>query len=286
MKHESSYTDLIGASELNVLLRDPTCRIVDCRFELADPARGRALYRAGHIHGAVFADLDKDLAGPVGPQSGRHPLPDVEAFRQKLCAWGIANDSQVVAYDQGNGASASRFWWMLRWLGHERVAVLDGGLGAWEAFGGELDADEPPVARTEYIARPDAAMVATTQEIEAMLAAGEPCLLVDARDERRFRGEVEPIDPVAGRIPGSVNLPFQRNLDSSGQWRSSKELREIWRCCWQDGGTDLPIALCGSGVTACHLILAAKRAGLPMPRLYVGSWSEWIRDPNRPIALG
>ena len=286
MKKESSYTDPIGARELNSLLRDPACRIVDCRFELADPARGRTLYRAGHIPDAVFADLDKDLAGPVGPQSGRHPLPDVETFRQKLCTWGIANDSQVVAYDQGNGASASRLWWMLRWLGHERVAVLDGGLGAWEAFGGEVDADDLPVARTEYIARPDAAMVATTQEIEAMLAAGKPCLLVDARDERRFRGEVEPIDPVAGRIPGSVNLPFQRNLDSSGQWRSSEELREIWQSHWPDGDADLPITLCGSGVTACHLILAAKRAGLPMPRLYVGSWSEWIRDPNRPIALG
>jgi len=280
------FTDLIDVDELLPLVDDPNCRVVDCRFELMDPARGLELYRQGHIRGAVFADLDKDLAAPISTGSGRHPLPDVEAFARRLRDWGISGASQVVAYDHGNGATAGRLWWMLRWLGHERVAVLNGGFAAWCAAGGSVDAEIPAYPRGDFAARPNAEMVATTEEILAAIRSGEGLALVDARDERRFRGEAEPIDSVAGRIPGAVNMPFQLNLDDSGRWRSNEEIAALWQRMERGGGSERPVAMCGSGVTACHLILAAQRIGKPLPRLYVGSWSAWISDPDRPIETG
>ena len=280
------FTDLIDVDELVPLLDDPNCRVVDCRFELMDPDKGYELYRQAHISGAVFTDLDKDLAAPVTAESGRHPLPDVETFSRMLRDHGISGGSQVVAYDHGNGATAGRLWWMLRWLGHERVAVLNGGFAAWRAAGGSVDAEIPAYPRGDFTARPDAAMVATTEEILAAIESGEGLILVDARDERRFRGEAEPIDTVAGRIPGSVNMPFQLNLDDSGLWRSTEEIAALWESVERAGSNERPVAMCGSGVTACHLILAAKRIGKPLPRLYVGSWSAWISDPARPIETG
>ena len=284
---ENVYTDLIDVDELMPLVGSSSCRIVDCRFELMDPEKGLALYRELHISGAVFADLDKDLADPVGETTGRHPLPDVEAFRRRLCSWGISNNSQVVAYDSGNGATASRFWWLMRWFGHEKVAILNGGMAAWQAAGGPVDSEIPVYPRTEFAARPDATMVATTDEILAGLESGKPMTIVDARDEKRFKGEIEPIDRIAGRIPGAVNLPFTDSIDAKGLWRSPEALDRIWQRFDPDGEEGRPmVAMCGSGVTACHLVIAAKRSGRSLPKLYVGSWSEWITDPSRPIATG
>jgi thiosulfate/3-mercaptopyruvate sulfurtransferase len=263
------------------------CRIVDSRFDLKLPTKGRQDYLAGHIPNAVFADLDRDLAGPVTSLSGRHPLPDVGVFSDKIAAWGIAADTQVVVYDSASGALASRLWWLLRWLGHEHVAVLDGGLKAWLEAGGKLECHEPEFARAIFVARPDPTRIVTTEEISAAIKAGEELNLFDARDAPRFRGDSEPIDPVAGHVPGAVNLPMTSNLDADGRWRPANELRELWQEVLKSARPDLPVTtMCGSGVTACHLVLSAQIAGLPEPRVYVGSWSEWIRDPGRPVATG
>ncbi len=279
-----TYDGLINTSQLKDLLAITDCRLVDCRSDLMQPEKGRADYLAGHLPGAVFADLDTDLADPISSNSGRHPLPDVERFRATLESWGISNGTQVVAYDYANGALAARLWWMLRWMGNERVAVLDGGIAAWLAAGGEVQTAEPQIESTVFNATPKPEFVATTDEIAAAVAAGADLNLVDARDAARFAGKAEPIDTVAGHVPGAINYPLSLNLHSDGTWRSATELKR----CWEevlDGRPVAPlIAMCGSGVTACHLVLSARIAGLAEPRVYVGSWSEWIRDPARPIA--
>jgi thiosulfate/3-mercaptopyruvate sulfurtransferase len=277
---------IISAEELRDELARGNCRIVDCRFDLADPEKGRALFDEAHIDGAVFDDLDKDLADPVSGQSGRHPLPDVATFCRKLGAWGISNATKVVAYDHGNGATAGRLWWLLRWLGHADVSVLDGGFAAWQAAGGAISIDQEPIEAVEFVGTPDSSMVATTGEILGLVQGSEPYILVDARDPGRFRGDVEPIDPVAGRIPGSINMPFPVNLGPDGHWRPADDLRREWRKLLVGRPDSRPVVMCGSGVTACHLIIAAELAELPLPRLYVGSWSEWIRDPGRPVKRG
>jgi thiosulfate/3-mercaptopyruvate sulfurtransferase len=282
----AAYKTLITVAQLRALVKEDDCRIVDCRFDLMQPQKGREVYLAGHIPGAVHADLDRHLAGPIIPQSGRHPLPDTGEFRDTIESWGIANDSQVVAYDAANGALAARLWWLLRWMGHERVAVLDGGLQAWLAAGGQLQRREPTFAQTSFTASPDFSRVATTKEIMSTIAAGRDLNLVDARDVARYRGESEAIDPVAGHIPGAINLPLTRNLHADGRWKPASDLAENWRQALALHPA-LPVtAMCGSGVTACHLILSAKMAGMAEPRLYAGSWSEWIRDPGRPVAKG
>ena len=277
---------VISVAVLRDLLDRGECRVVDCRFDLSDPRKGRALFGESHIKGAVYADLDKDLADPITADSGRHPLPRVEKFCRKLGAWGISNSTHVVAYDFGNGAIAARLWWLLRWLGHADVSVLDGGLAAWQAAGGALSDSTAPIEPAEFFGVPNPDMVATTGEIAALVSSGGRFNLVDARDTARFRGENEPIDPVAGRIPGSMNMPFPVNLTSDGHWRPADELRREWQELLDGRPGSRPIAMCGSGVTACHLVIAAELAGLPLPRLYVGSWSEWIRDPDRPVERG
>ena len=278
-----TFHELISPSQLGDLLAVADCRLIDCRSDLMQPEKGRADYMAGHLPGAVFADLDEDLADPITSTSGRHPLPQVERFRSILESWGISNDTQVVAYDYANGALAARLWWMLRWMGHERVAVLDGGIAAWIAAGGEIQTGVQEHKKTVFDAAPKPEYVVTSEEIEAALAAGTDLNLVDARDAARFLGQTEPIDAVAGHVPGAINYPLSRNLNEDGTWRSATELAH----CWQeilDGRPVAPlIAMCGSGVTACHLVLSAQIAGLAEPRVYIGSWSEWIRDPARPI---
>lgn len=275
--------ELLIEAEALASLEPAAVAIVDCRFNLLDPGEGPRLYREGHIPGAVYADLDRDLAGPVQPDSGRHPLPDVDEFCDRLECWGIGNDTQVVVYDDRSGALAARLWWLLRWLGHSRVAVLDGGFAAWTAAGlpTETAVPSPPRARFRPAIRNE--LVMTTRQLCKAMSSGTPMRLVDARDERRFRGEVEPIDAVAGHVPGALNLPFSRNLEADGRWRSPDALAAEWARLPDSGET---VAMCGSGVTACHLVLSALRAGLPEPRLYVGSYSEWIRDPARPVAAG
>jgi thiosulfate/3-mercaptopyruvate sulfurtransferase len=279
-----NYHELIDVSQLRDLLGVANCRLIDCRSDLMQPEKGRADYLAGHLPGAIFADLDVDLAGPITDTSGRHPLPDVERFRKILESWSVSNDTQVVAYDYANSALAARLWWMLRWMGHEHVAVLDGGIAAWGAAGGELQTTVPQFEETVFNAKPKSEYVATTEEISVALAAGSEMNLLDAREAARFFAQTEPIDSVAGHVPGAINYPLSRNLNSDGTWRSATELARIWTDVL-DGRPIAPlIAMCGSGVTACHLVLSAKIAGLAEPRVYIGSWSEWIRDPARPVA--
>jgi len=277
-----SESPLTDAAQLAALTGDGRLRVVDCRFVLSDPDAGRRAYAAGHLPGAVYAHLDEDLAGPVGPHTGRHPLPDPTAFAERLGAWGITPDTLVVAYDDASGAVASRLWWLLGWAGHRRRQVLDGGIDAWQAAGGRLSTEMPtPAAAPAYPVRPDPARVAETPAVIAALAEGAP--LIDARARERFLGRQEPIDPVAGHIPGSINHPFSANLDGEGLFLPANELAARLAALGIGQGAGA-VSLCGSGVTACHTILAAAIAGLPEPRLYPGSWSEWIRDPRRPVA--
>ena len=278
-----TFHELISPSQLGDLLAVADCRLMDCRSDLMQPEKGRADFMAGHLPGAVFADLDEDLADPITSTSGRHPLPQVERFRSILESWGISNDTQVVAYDYANGALAARLWWMLRWMGHERVAVLDGGIAAWIAAGGEIQTAVPQFEKTVFNAAPKPEYVVTSEEIEVALAAGTDLNLVDARDAARFLGQTEPIDTVAGHIPGAINYPLSRNLNDDGTWRSATELARVWQEILEGRPVAPLIAMCGSGVTACHLVLSAQIAGLAEPRVYIGSWSEWIRDPVRPI---
>jgi thiosulfate/3-mercaptopyruvate sulfurtransferase len=242
------------------------------------------LYLHGHIPGAAFADLDEDMAGPVSRHSGRHPLPDVEALAATLGRLGINNETQVIVYDEGSGALAARAWWLLRWLGHEHVQLLDGGLKRWVTAGLPVAAGDQQIAPLSFIPRPRNELVLLTAELARDLDAIGDMRLIDARDEARFRGEVEPIDPVAGHIPGSSNLPFAVSLNDDGTWRPRADLEALWHeVLGQDKDVSWAV-MCGSGVTACHLAVSATEAGFNEPRLYVGSWSEWIRDPKRPVA--
>ncbi|MDX5333344.1 MAG: sulfurtransferase [Gammaproteobacteria bacterium] len=266
-------------------LQDPGVVVVDCRFSLADAQAGRRAYLAGHVPGAVYADLEQDLSGPVGPETGRHPLPDPMLLARRFAAWGIGPDTQVVALDDAGGAMAARLWWLARWLGHRQVALLDGGYAAWNTAGLPLETGEverPPAvfdARTGDDRWVDAGCVAET------LALGQG-VLIDARAPARFAGEEEPIDPVAGHVPGALNRPFTANLDDTQCFLPPETLRAAFRSLLGDTPSTGVMHMCGSGVTACHNLLAMEVAGMPGSRLYAGSWSEWIRDPARPVARG
>jgi thiosulfate/3-mercaptopyruvate sulfurtransferase len=277
---------LITAEQLQAHIEDPELRLLDCRFTLSDPAAGREAYLEGHIPGAVYADLDKDLAAPVSPGSGRHPLPKPAEFALTLGNLGISPASRVVVYDDGSGGLAGRAWWLLRWMGHEQVALLDGGFSLWQEQGLPDQMGHASVAATEFSGSVNSDLVVETDEILMHTSGVKPLTLVDARDEARYAGEVEPIDKIAGHIPGAVNLPFQQSLNANGTWKTPAELSELWARTLGGDEIEAISVMCGSGVTACHLIISAKLAGLPEPRLYVGSWSEWIEDPGRPIATG
>jgi thiosulfate/3-mercaptopyruvate sulfurtransferase len=283
-------TTLIEPALLAAHLADPDWAIVDCRFELARPEWGALAWAAGHIPNALYAHLDRDLSGPRTALTGRHPLPAIAALTTTFGRWGIDKEVQVVAYDQGAGAYAARLWWLLRWLGHQQVAVLDGGFAAWERAGLALETAATARAPRRFTAAPAAGLVVTTAALAQAVAAGAltrgELTLVDARSADRFAGQNETLDPVAGHIPGARNHPFSGNLDAHGRFLSAPELRR----CWADSLRERPaatlIAMCGSGVTACHNLLALEAAGLAGARLYAGSWSEWIRDPARPVARG
>ena len=274
---------LISSTSLVSKLDDPSWVVVDCRFVLTDPNAGLCAYRRGHIPGARYAHLDNDLARAPGPFDGRHPLPRVDDFVATLGSWGISNTSRVVVYDDASGAIAARLWWMLRWVGHDEVYVLDGGLPGWESAGLALEQAVPNVRTTRYAVgevRHD--RVVSTECIPSELAGG--ALLADARSAERYQGVAEPIDPVAGHVPGAVNRPFSDALQPDGRMRPAEELQgRLKQLADHPAGF---IAMCGSGVTACHLLLAVSAAGLGDGRVYIGSWSEWIRDPERPIATG
>jgi thiosulfate/3-mercaptopyruvate sulfurtransferase len=277
---------LIDVATLAAHLARPDWVVVDCRFTLTDPTAGRAAYERGHIPGARYAHLDDDLARKPRAADGRHPLPQPGVLATTLGGWGITRDTMIVAYDESTGAIAARLWWLARWLGHERCAVLDGGFAAWQRAGLPLEAAIAAATPRVYElgAGPAGDAVVATDEIAARQRAGD--LLVDARAAPRYRGEQESIDPVAGHVPGAVNRPFSTNVTAEGRFRSAAELRvELEKLL---GGRDASqlIAMCGSGVTACHLLLALEHAGLAGGRLYAGSWSEWIRDASRPVKTG
>ncbi len=259
-------------------------RLIDCRFDLGDKTWGGQAYRESHIPGAYYAHLETDLSGTPGGDSGRHPLPDWKDFADRLGRWGIRRDTQVVVYDQGSGAYAARLWWLLRAAGHQRVALLDGGWAAWRAAGGP-STDIAPSAGIHSVQLSPGSGWVTTEELERSLGRAD-LVLVDARSYERFAGLKEPIDPVAGHVPGALNFPFEQNLGSAGVFRDSRELGELWRGFLQGCAPGSVVHMCGSGVTACHNLLAMEVAGLYGSRLYVGSWSEWIRDDRRPIATG
>ncbi|HZF25175.1 MAG TPA: sulfurtransferase [Steroidobacteraceae bacterium] len=280
-----SYTTLVEPAQLAQHLGDPDWVIVDCRFDLAKPEAGRALHRAGHIPGARYAHLNEDLSAPITPRTGRHPLPSPEKFARRLGAWGIGAHTQVVAYDDAGGAIAARLWWMLQWVSHDAVAVLNGGLSAWLAGGFPLTSAEPRVTPATFVPRVRNEQAITVDPLVPALA-DRSIVLVDARSADRFAGQNEVIDPIPGHVPGARNHPFMSSLDSERRFLPAEVLRECWSRTLAGAPAEQVVTMCGSGVTACHALLALRLAGFDGARLYPGSWSEWIRDRSRPIATG
>ncbi len=278
------FTTLISPQELYPHLNDPEWAIIDCRFSLADPEIGHKHYLEGHIPGAVYAHLNRDLSAKVVPGlTGRHPLPSVEEAGRVFSSFGIGPDVQVVVYDDVGGAlAAGRLWWMLKWLGHEQAAVLDGGWQAWIQAGYPVWAGEEQRIARQFSPQPHPELVVNAEQVEAMrLDPGSK--LVDVRTSERYRGEKEPIDPIAGHIPGAVNMIYLDNLAPDGCFRSKDELRDMYRRTLGDIPADKTVFYCGSGVTSVLNVLAMEYAGLGRPKLYVGSWSEWITNPLRSI---
>jgi thiosulfate/3-mercaptopyruvate sulfurtransferase len=280
-----THTTVIDAESLARRLADRDLVVVDCRFRLDDPGWGEREYLARHIPGAVYAHLDRDLSGTKTGSNGRHPLPAIDALAATLGSFGVDGGTQVVSYDQDNGMYASRLWWLLRWMGHEAAAVLDGGFREWLAKNRPTTADRPSPQPRTFVPRVRAAMVATLEEV-AMASRQGHRRLVDARAPERFRGEAETIDKAAGHIPGATNHHFLKNLDASGAWQAPAALRAELQTVLDGTPPDQTIAYCGSGVTACHNLLAMEHAGLRGAKLYPGSWSEWSSDPARPIETG
>ncbi len=276
---------LISVDALLARLHEPGLRIADVRSELSDPEKGARLYAESHLPGAIHAHLNRDLSDLSRAGLGRHPLPHSTAFSQWLASIGYRGDQSWVIYDDGNAAYASRLWWMLRAIGHHDVRVLDGGLTAWIAAGAPITAERPQFERSEVdVQLPDSASVGF-DEAERMRVDPQQ-RLVDARGAPRFRGEVEPIDPVAGHVPGAINRPFTENLDAHGLFKSPQQLRDEWTQLLGNVRLDQVAHMCGSGVTACQNLLAMEHAGLHGSRPFAPSWSGWISDPSRPVENG
>jgi thiosulfate/3-mercaptopyruvate sulfurtransferase len=280
-----AYTTLIDVASLSSILERDDLALFDCRSELGNPAWGEAEYARSHLPRAQYLYLDRDLSGPITAHGGRHPLPDPHDFARRLGELGADANTQLVAYDQGNGAYAARLWWLARWIGHGNVAVLDGGFAAWQAAGLPVTAESPaPVPRVMRVTLAEKAAL-DTAAVDA-LRSRPASLLLDARGAERFAGRNETIDPVAGHVPGARNAPFTANLGPDGRFLPAAQLRRRWDKLLGSLPASSVVAMCGSGVTACHNLLALEQAGLPGARLYAGSWSEWIRDPRRPVATG
>lgn len=280
------WSSLIAAQALHEHLHDANLVIVDCRFELGNPEAGYLAYQSAHLPGAVYAHLERDLSGPLSVSSGRHPLPDIKRLAAALGSWGIDASKQVIAYDANSGAmAAARLWWLLRWLGHPRVAVLDGGLQHWLASGFELTSSSFSPAPRNFTATVNPEMLVTADEV-AQRVKQDDWRVLDARAPERYAGEMEPIDSVAGHIPGAINHGFARNLAPDGRFLPSELLRSQFKASSGDVTPRHLIGMCGSGVTACHALLALEYSGLHGAKLYAGSWSEWITDPRRPTAIG
>jgi thiosulfate/3-mercaptopyruvate sulfurtransferase len=278
------FDTIISAPQLQMQLAH--CRVFDCRFNLADTGYGRRIYEEGHIAGAHYLDLDQDLSSPISPDSGRHPLPDPDALLHHLRACGVTPSTQVVVYDDAGGAMAARAWWLLRWLGHTAVAVLDGGFPAWQTAGfsiasGTDSYSSAPADTATETARPDTDQVVDSSAVLSNIA-DKKFTLVDARASARFKGEAEPVDLVAGHIPGALNRPLTDNLQQ-GLFKSASDLHRDWQTAIDGINPENIVHMCGSGITACHNQLAMEIAGLHGSRIYPGSWSEWIRDRQRPF---
>jgi len=278
------WTTLISADELAEAI--DRCLVIDCRHDLTDPGAGRRGFAEAHIPGARHVHLDEQLSGPKDGRNGRHPLPSREQVRELMASLGLNDDRQLVLYDTAGGSTAGRLWWMARWIGHDAVAVLDGGLPAWRRAGFPVTAEPPPpphagrlTLRTPLTTLVDAAET-------AQAAGATERLVVDARAAERYRGEVEPLDPVAGHIPGSVNRPWGSNVRDDGRFKPGPVLRAEFEALLAGRAPAAVVNSCGSGVSACHNLLAMAHAGLPGAALYSGSWSEWVSDPSRPVATG
>ncbi|MDF2643471.1 MAG: rhodanese-related sulfurtransferase [Pseudomonas sp.] len=278
---------LITPEQLAARQRAPGVVILDCRFDLSDVDYGQRSYALGHIDGAAFADLERDLSGPVSKgKTGRHPLPDPRMLVERLQSWGVNPDSEVILYDDGPGAYAARAWWLLAWLGkRDNVFILDGGLKAWHAAGLPLSLDPPGNEPGRFAGEPDMSLLLSADRLQGRLGSADMTLL-DARAEPRFRGEVEPIDPVAGHIPGAQCAAFTDNLGPDGRFLAPAPLKQRFAEKLQGRDPKQLVAYCGSGVTACHNLFALCLAGYPLGKLYAGSWSEWITDPSREVATG
>jgi thiosulfate/3-mercaptopyruvate sulfurtransferase len=275
---------LVSADWLAAHLGDPDVRPIDVRWYLTEPARGRAEYAEAHIPGAPFMDLETDLAAPRGEGPGRHPLPTPERFAAAAGRAGIGPDTHVVAYDSSGGAAAARLWWLLRYFGHDRVSLLDGGWPAWQAAGHPTESAPPAIAQATFVAVPHSEMVADAAAVDK-LRRDPRVLVLDARATERYEGRVEPIDPQAGHIPGARSAPFAGNLRPDGTLKSAEELRDRYLALGADAAEQI-VCYCGSGVTAAHDVLALHLAGRTDALLYEGSWSDWSSDPTRPVATG
>lgn len=274
------YNTLIEAQIVYEHLDEPDWTFVDCQYDLMDKNAGYQSYLAGHIPGAVYAGLHRDLSGPPVTDCGRHPVPSLEALEMKFSAMGIANHKQVVAYDNAGGTFAARLWWLLNYAGHTRVAVLDGGLNAWKQAGYKLENDEQQAVTGSFKADLNTMDLVRVNEVATVPR------LIDSREPDRYTGKTEPIDPVAGHIPGAINHFWKNNLDAQGKFLAPERLRQVLREVYSGTRAEGVVFYCGSGVSACHNLLAAVHAGYPLPRLYAGSWSEWCSDPDRPVAVG
>lgn len=277
-----SYKTLISSTTLAEHLKDVNWVIVDCRFNLADTEAGAYNYRHGHIPNARYAHLDKDLSSQITVKTGRHPLPCIITLCQKLGQWGINSNTQVIAYDDAGGAFAARLWWLLRYLGHDNVAVLDGGIQHWQQQNLPITTQLPKVQTTIFRPYLNENLRLSANQVENQLAQ-KTITLIDARAHERYSGQTEPLDPVAGHVPGAINRPFQLNLDKQGRFLPAEALQQQFS---QLTGRQPPLQvahMCGSGVTACHNLLAMEYAGLEGSKLYAGSWSEWITNRNHAV---
>jgi len=280
------FKTIIAVDEVGLNLDNPDWVVIDCRSYLQDKSRGLKEYLKEHVFGAFFADLEKDLSGEIIPgQTGRHPLPDPDDFLSVLSNWGVTNQSQVIVYDDAGGAIAARLWWMFKWIGHESVAILDGGWQAWLQMAMPTKNGYELPRNGQFECRLNDSLLASADKVDAWRRSSKH-RVVDAREKERYRGETEPIDPVAGRIPGAVSIPYRENLDEEGFFKSPGELRELFEKHLGGISPENVICYCGSGVTAALNLVGLHHAGLDGAQLYIGSWSEWITNPHRPVATG
>ena len=280
-----SYTTIISAQQLKEIINNDNVRVIDCRFSLKDPQGGLKCYQSGHLPNAQFADMDTQLSSAMTETSGRHPLPDVDVFIDQLKQWGINNDTQVIAYDDISGAFAARLWWMMRWLGHDKVAVLDGGMKQWTDAGYELTQDNVEFPKGDFMGAAKMEWLADIDSVQREIAENK-MILIDARAADRFTGKDQNTDPVPGHIPGACNLPFAGNLTKEGLFESPENIKQRYANVLQNQPLTNVTNMCGSGVTACHNLLALEIAGFAPTKIFIGSWSQWIRDPSRPVATG